>query len=195
MSKKKEKRLTSIVILGLFIAMIAVIAVSGTYAKYTTKFEGTDTATIAKWDVSVTGMSGTSIDLFKTIKDTGGSADETDVASAKMIAPGTSGSFNIVLTNASDVPAKYTIAFEETNPLGANIVYSVNGTDCASLSACGIDETDIAMTNGTATIPVAWRWVYDDDNDVQDTTVGTNAKTASDRTVTVKVTLNVTQVD
>ncbi|MBR3229950.1 MAG: hypothetical protein IKF91_03890 [Bacilli bacterium] len=195
MSKKKEKRLTSIVILGLFIAMIAVIAVSGTYAKYTTKFEGTDTATIAKWDVSVTGISSSSIDLFKTIKDTGGTNNETDVAAAKMIAPGTSGSFNIVLTNQSDVPAKYTVSFEETNPLGAKIVYSVNGTDCASLAACGIDETAVAMTNGSATIPVAWRWEYDDDNDTQDTTVGVNAKTAADKTVTVKATLNVTQVD
>ena len=48
----KDNKLVKIFLISLLIVMVGLILVSGTYAKYTTKFTGSDTATVAKFKVS-----------------------------------------------------------------------------------------------------------------------------------------------
>ena len=60
----KDNKLVKIFLISLLIVMVGLILVSGTYAKYTTTFTGSDTATVAKFKVSSNTTAGT-FDLFK----------------------------------------------------------------------------------------------------------------------------------
>ena len=109
---KKNNKLGKFVAFVLLITIIAVILVASTYAKYTTSKDLEAVATVAKWSIKLGGKDITQnetviFDLFTTVKDTDGN-DETDV-SANRIAPGTQGSFDVELENASEVTAKYNI--------------------------------------------------------------------------------------
>ena len=113
MEKNKTMKM---ILITLLIAMIALILVSSTYAKYTSSASGSATARVAKWSFNVgknndiVTTNTFTFNLFDTINDTNGTDKETDVVSAnadKVIAPGTSGSFDLVLENKSETSAKY----------------------------------------------------------------------------------------
>ena len=112
----KKNKLSTIMVLGLFLVMICVISVAGTYAKYTSTVTGTDTATIAKWAWSINnetlakGVQTYTLDLFDTINEADTTTTESDVTSG-MIAPGTGGKTEVTITNNSDVNATYCSLF------------------------------------------------------------------------------------
>lgn len=205
MEKREEKRnnLAIVAVVLLLLVMVCVIMLSRTYAKYTSKVSGEDTATIAKWawEINDVGLESTTttytLNLFSTVNDTGNTAAETDVAESKMIAPGTEGKFEVKIENLSDVNAKYSVAFTETNPLDAKIVYSTDGTTYKEVSELNVTDKEIAKTNGSDTFTVYWKWVFDESEsqDTADTNVGFSAAQASDRTVKVKADLTFVQVD
>ena len=190
--------------------------VGSTFAKYTSTASGSDTARVAKWsikvedtEIAVTGDAPTvAFDLFGTIKDTAG-ADEADVdldgilGEAQVIAPGTSGSFQLDIENLSEVNAKYTITLTETNASNIPLQYSVDGTtwkdSIAELTMTALTDVAIAMETGTSSQTVFWRWVFEGttegahagQTDATDTTLGVGG-TAS---VTITATITATQVD
>lgn len=196
-----KKKLSIFTTFGLLLAIVCVITIAGTYAKYITTITGTDSATVAKWAWKIgnanlsSGDTTYTLDLFSTIKDSNGTANETDVKSGKYIAPGTSGSFVIEVTNNSDVNATYAVAFTETNTLGAHIEYSADdGETWGTVSTLNVSTTNIAMGE-KKTVPIKWKWVYSTDatQDSADTSVGFNAATAT--TVQVQAVLTLTQAD
>lgn len=179
MEKNKVSKLVAVVLL---LVMIALVLVSGTYAKYTSSASGSDTARVAKWSFTVgedniTTSDSFKFDLFKTINEEDGSKVETDVVSAnsdKVIAPGTSGSFDLELTNDSEVTAQYAIDYTVTNEKNIPVKFSVDGgqnweTDLADVLLG--DETKLAP-KANKTIKVQWKWDYSGD-DSKDTTLGT----------------------
>ena len=136
------------------------------------------------------------------VKDTDGN-DETDV-SANRIAPGTQGSFDVELENASEVTAKYTVTFESQNASNIPVEFSVDGgttwkTDIEELTLTDVLEAG-AKTSTTESPKISWRWIFErgtEDsektiNNENDTALGT-AKTAP--TVTVTAHLVAEQVD
>lgn len=178
MGKNKTMKM---ILITLLIAMIALVLVSGTYAKYTSSASGSDTARVAKWSFTVGGTdivaeNTFTFDLFKTIKDTDGKT-ETDVVSAnadKVIAPGTSGSFDLVLENKSETSAKYGITYTVTNTASIPVQFSVNGKDWTDNLANVVEsdtDTKLAANNGTKTITIQWKWAYDGD-DTTDVNLG-----------------------
>lgn len=191
----KENKLVKFTSLVMFMALFAIVMVSGTYAKYSSSASGTDAATVAKWDikagkagqeVSITGSDATvGFELFDTILDTNGEA-ETDVLAGR-IAPGTQGAFELSIKNDSEVDAEYTVDFTVS---GAEVPLEFrvnNGAWTSSLSS--ISAVRLAK-NASTTAKVEWRWVFDG-NDVTDTALGT----ADSKNVQVKATLAVSQVD
>ena len=209
----KKNRTLRVSALLLALTLITTCLVGGTFAKYTSSTTGSDTATVAKWSFKVNGAEFAvapeeelTFDLFKTILDTG-SAAEIDVKNGKLIAPGTSGSFDLKVTNDSEVNAKFTVALAETNASNVPLQYSVdNGTtwkdSIADLTMSGLTDQAIDM-GATKTVTVLWRWVFEgttppgahaDQTDVTDTALGIAARTAAP-TVTITATLTATQVD
>lgn len=187
-----------IAVIVLALTLITACLLGSTFAKFTTTTAGTSTATVATWDweindATATGSSFT-FDLFATVKEEDGTTAESDVASGK-IAPGTGGSFAVVIANLSDVNGTYSIAFTETNASNLPIEYSTDGGTTWSSTVSDIDVTDeaIAMTSGTDTVTVQWRWAFyvSDTQDGTDTTAGI----AGTATVAVTATATFTQVD
>lgn len=179
--------------------MFTMCFVGGTFAKYTSSATSTDSATVAKWSFKVgetdIATSDTfTFDLFKTVKDTGG-ADEADInpAGGSIIAPGTQGSFDLVLTNASQVTAQYAIDYTVTNTGNIPVKFSVDGgntwTDTLN-DVVASDETTLTVGSEAKTITVQWKWDFNG-NDTTDTTLG------KDGTATLEVLAKVTatQVD
>ena len=205
--------------------LVAVVAVgtyfvSGTYAKYTSHVTGTDTAKVAKWaweindDALANNTTIYTLDLFRTaVKDSNGTDTETDMASTThMVAPGTSGSFQIKVENLSEVDANYSVDFTEIKGSAvsdAAIEYSLNGSTYAGINSLDQAVEELVNTNGTKTITVYWRWLYQvnegteaepvyTNRDDADTAVGfaaANAATDADRTITITADVTLTQVD
>lgn len=159
----KKNKTMSLIAIALLIAMIALILVSGTYAKYTSSTTGTATARVAKWSITfggndITASNTFTFNLFDTINDTKDGSTETDVTSAgsdKVIAPGTTGSFEVQLTNASEVSAECSVDYTVVNNNNIPIEFSTDGTNWSTTLA------DVAATNIAAgtptTVKIQWR--------------------------------------
>lgn len=107
MKKNKMMRAAS----GLLIAtLLTTSVIAGTFAKYTTSADGTDTARVAKWGVEIkstgelfnTSYTKTDSNAASTITDSVVSSKSTGSDAEKVIAPGTSGS--LTTTTISGTP-------------------------------------------------------------------------------------------
>ena len=125
----KRNKLFIAGLVTVFVALVSLTLVSSTWAKYTTTKTGSDTAKVAKWEVSVVdkGESSFNFGLFDTINDTLTHSDEEHVADG-LIAPGTEGQFTITLNAENEVTTNYTINFTVTKTNASlPIKFSTNG--------------------------------------------------------------------
>lgn len=217
MRKNKTMRLAS----GLLVAVLLTTSIiSGILAKYTSSATGSDTATAANWSFQVNGTdiadsTSFDIDLFRTVYDSDGETEETDIADvAKLIAPGTSGSFEIHLKNASEVTADYSLSLEVEGDIPLQFAVKgidtdESGEDFEGLSTFSLSEVDGWLNRDSdltwssdpespmaieeeKTVTVYWQWPYyvSDDTDEADTESGM----AGD-SITVSATITATQHD
>ena len=210
--KKKNYNSIKIFAILLLLVMLVLMLIVGTYAKYTTKVEGSDSSVVAKWawQINDTDVSKSdtefSFNLFDTIKDTDGN-NETDLKTTK-IAPGTKGGFEIKVENLSEVNANYNLTLKETKGQDisdAKIEYSIIGTDKATdwttdINTFNLTNTLLDMETGSNTLTVYWRWAYSpsETQDDADTAVGflaANSASDANKTITIEAKLNFTQVD
>ena len=198
-TRKRSSMMVRLVAALAVTMMFTMCFVGGTFAKYTSSATGTDSATVAKWDIKVGGTNIATndtftFDLFKTIKDSNGTADETDMSSVDgtIIAPGTRGSFDIVIKNDSQVNATYAIDYTVTNTNNIPVKFSVDGTNWFD-DINYLDVRSVAINMGdTATVTVQWMWEFERiDGDTQDTTLGS----AASATLTVSAAVSAIQVD
>lgn len=197
MKKNTMMRVASALLVAV---LMTTCAISGTFAKYISTGTGFDTARVAEWDIKLEGeeMANTfTFDLFNTVKDSNGTDNETDVEIGQgetIIAPGTSGSFEINLKNDSEVNAKYAVAYTVTNANNIPVEFSVDGGTTWNKNLAALNATDVALAMGaSADVTVEWRWVYfvDEATDTTDTTLGLGGSA----TIRVDATVTVTQVD
>ena len=205
------------------VTLLSTGLISGTLAKYTSTTNASSTATVAKWSFllgnsnnltaenDITGTPSWNFNIFDTVKDSN-STEEEHVANKK-IAPGTSGSVDLYLENASEVAAKYSIKFECTNNDNIPLKYALVAANAAmpassaadwKSSIADLDKTDIELAAATTEATtdeenyrLYWKWEFDDDSvtkktDVTDLALGI-AETAP--TATIKATVTATQVD
>lgn len=207
-----KNRSMKIAVLVLALALLTSCFVGSTFAKYTSSASGSDSATVAKWSISVEGTEiavvgdpqTITFDLFNTINEEDTTSEEENVAAEK-IAPGTGGSFTLDIVNNSEVDATYTVTFNVTNagvdhdnnPETPNITvpleFKVGAGEWKS-TLDNVSATDIAMKNAEntddeASVVVSWRWAYDG-NATNDTALG--IKTPA---VEVSATVNVDQAN
>lgn len=194
MKKNIAMRVASLV---LMCTIVTSCFVSSTFAKYTSSIDATGTATVAKWDLSVNGTDviGTetkpTFDLFATINDTKGGADETDVADKK-IAPGTQGSFNFKIKNTSEVSMSYTVTCTMTNSNSIPIKFSDDGGATWTDSIDDINVSgNILYTDANKEVTtgdILWKWDFEvnDSQNTSDTALG-SMSTAPQITLTAKI--------
>lgn len=212
MKKNKTMRLAS----GLLVAvLLTTCAISGTFAKYTTGDDATDSARVAKFGVTVTATSNSAFKEEYAQKD-----DALKVAveaDTYVLAPGTEGVFTKVeLEGTPEVAVKVTYDAELTL---AN--WTVDATDYCPIEI-KVNETTIkkatmaelkaaveAAIDGYSkeyepgkdlstvdadNLAISWRWAYEGEgnDNVKDTALG-DAATAA--TIKLDVITTVTQID
>ncbi len=190
----------------MMVRLLAVIAVTmmftmcfvgGTFAKYTSSATGTDSATVARWDIKVNSANIAitdtfTFDLFKTITDSDQTSPENDMnpVDGSIIAPGTSGKFDIVIKNDSQVNATYAIDYSVTNTKNIPVQFSIDGTTWKT-DINDLDVAGVAINIGEEkTVTVQWKWIFDGDDTI-DTPLGAEATA----TLTVEARVTATQVD
>lgn len=178
-------------------ALLSTCAISSTFAKYTSESTGTDSARVAKWDILFGGETTMNerfeFDLFDT---TYGHATSPSVKSSKddkVIAPGTQGSFALVIKNGSEVTATYAIDYTVTNSASIPVKFSVDGTTWTD-NLANVTATALAM-GSSKTITIQWKWDYEDTADSSRDENDTNLGTAGTDTLTVSAKVTATQVN
>lgn len=109
-----------------------------TFAKYTETVSGTDSARVAHFDFDAEGLGadGTVINLFNTVYDpqvAGTNPENKGTDGVKLLAPGTSGYFDLRFTDKSEV---------------------------ATILACTIDETNVGITLDGDTVATSVPIIY-----------------------------------
>lgn len=183
------------VIVLLIVVMITGILVSSTIAKYTTSFTGSDTARVAKFSVSATGITAGAVDLFET--SYGSTSVVTSSDTDNVVAPGTAGSVSISFTNDSEVPIALSGAtLSETNLDSIPIVYSLDNVTYYAAGNSTLNSALSSALSGTlaagasmgSPVVVYWKWVFyvDASGDATDTALGLDG--TAEVTTTIEVT-------
>ena len=181
MKKNKMMRIASVLLVAV---LLSTCTISGTFAKYASTASQTATASVATWDIDFDGDNDESkdfaFDLFATIVDTVDGNTDSEVATGK-IAPGTKGSFDIVLKNSSEVDAKFKVAFKNNlDGVPLTFTYKIDTETYTTDTFVNIDM------NATKTVTVSWEWAFGE-------TVDDNAHSGKSPSVTATVTVE--QVD
>lgn len=185
-SKKK-------VLIVLAILLIILLAFIGgqAYAKYVSEVRGNGIAEIATWDFKVNGES-EQVDEISLV-----STCNNETLVDNKIAPGTAGSFNIIVdATDSDVGINYNITFTEEENKPENLKFFYDDKEYNSIKDLEEDLYGTINTNDgnkARTLNIKWEWPYqtgtnEDEiakNDLIDTK---DAKTIQNYTFSVVVT-------
>ena len=213
MKKNMMLRTASVLLIAV---LMSTCAISGTFAKYVTSTEGTDSARVAKWGFEPVAMDIPG--LFDKVYDAD-AADYTVQSEVDVIAPGTQGSaqFAFAYDEANGINAPevdYTFVVDTTGSScdasiqdNANIQWKLDSGDwvtwtelIAAIEALDGDKDyeagELPAAFGTAdnTHTIYWRWVFTTGNesDVKDTSMG-NADELANVKIVIKITA--TQID
>ena len=218
---KKTKFMRAALLL-LVLTLITSCFVGGTFAKYTTSGNGTDTARVAKFGVRVNGNGNLFAKEYAKTDASFTLATNSVVSTEKnVVAPGTSGEMTkMTLTGTPEVAVRVSYTGEAklegwivNDEFYCPLVVKVNDTeikmdtqitsakqfaDAINDAIKGYSRDYIAGTD-LSTIPndslkISWSWGFDGDN-VNDTVLGDAAADDNASSITVKVTTTVTQID
>lgn len=206
-----------------------------TLAKYSSTATGSDTATVAKWNVIIDGTSfdsvtETNMSIFGQAYDIETKTEEYirqsslyggdlggDWEKVSIVAPGTIGVADLVITNSSDVTASINVSFEEV--LGGYILSAYSSSDvrlpflyyvgtesvnsietaadiptsnwCNEISEVNSALSTIRLAAGASTtIRIFWQWPFYVSDAQNSTDTSLTAKEME-----LKATVTATQVD
>ena len=186
MSKKK----TALLVICLLLAIILSFMIGKTFSKYVSEVKGTGTAEIANWVFKVNGKE----DVVQNVNLLSTYHNETLINNK--VAPGTSGSFNIVVdATGSEVGVDYAIEFLNESQKPQNLIFIYEDKPYTTIQDL---EKDLSGTinandeNKIRTITINWEWQYEtgenaneiDQNDIIDTN---NAKQLENYTFDIHV--------
>ena len=162
MTRKKKVLIVLVILAVILLAFIGGQA----YAKYVSQVRGNGVAEVATWSFKVNGQNEQveEINLAST-------CDNETLVDNK-IAPGTSGSFNIIVdATGSEVGINYNIVFTEEENKPQNLKFEYNDTEYNSIKDL---EDDLSGTinandeNKTRTLNVKWKWDYETGSDPEE---------------------------
>lgn len=219
----KKNKMFILGLLTLFVAVLSLSLVSGTYAKYVTSESGSDSARVAKWGVVVTGTADTFKETYEKDDNNFTLAANTVVSTEKVVAPGTSGSM-VAFTITGTPEVAVNVKFEGRLELGDKWVVSgstyycpieikvgdttFKGMDYANADAFEaavnakiaeyskdyVAGTDLSTIDADAPA-ISWAWAFTGNDDVKDTYLGDQAAASNAATISLSVTVTVTQID
>lgn len=217
----KKTKLMRAALLLLVLTLITSCFVGGTFAKYTTSAEGSDTARVAKWGVVITANGGTFANTYATdTENVAGTIANSVVSANKVVAPGTKGNMvGMTITGTPEVAVSVSYAanfkvegwivgdkfycplqikvgsttIDGTRFTSADLFENAVNTEISTYSKNYAAGTDLSTASVT-TPSVSWEWPFsvNEADDANDTALG-NLETAP--TVSLTVTTTVDQID
>lgn len=190
MTKKKSGKTMRLAGLLLVLVLVTSCFVGGTFAKYVTSDEATDTARVAKFGVAVTANGSTFAETYATDDSTATTITDSVVSTDKVVAPGTKGDMTkMTLSGTPEVAVE--VKYEATVTLNDKwvgdtsgsyycpLIIKVGGTEIKGLDYSDATEfaaavktaidgctakyapgTDLSTT--TVTVPsVSWEWPFE----------------------------------
>lgn len=158
MSRKKKVILSVAILSCILLAFIG----GQSFSKYVSEVRGDGMAEVATWNFKVNGQK----EQVQTIQLSSTCNNETLVNNK--IAPGTSGSFNIIIDGTgSDVGINYDIQFTSESAKPTNLKFIYNNQEYDSIANL---ETDLSGTiyandeNKAKTLTIDWKWDYETGN-------------------------------
>lgn len=174
MNKNSKSR--KIILMAIMLVLTILLGIIGgiTYAKYYTKIDGTGNAEIARWSFKAN-------DETKTIADIKlNNTYNENKLEKNTIAPGTKGSFDIVIdTTGADVAVDYEVKFDNEKNKPTNLEFTYEDTTSNTLK--GLEDVLVGRIGvkeqRTKTLTIYWNWDFEtgtnnseiSNNDVIDT--------------------------
>lgn len=158
LTKKKK----AIILLAIVATILLSFAGGQAYAKYMTEVKGEGMAEVATWNFRVNGQKEQvqSIHLAST-------CDNETLVDHK-IAPGTSGSFNIMVDGTgSDVGIRYNISFSNESNKPNNLKFEYENVEYDSIQELQDNLSGVINANDenkTRTLTIKWKWNYETGN-------------------------------
>lgn len=179
-----------LIIISIILAIILSFLGGKTFSKYIAEVKGSGTAEVASWSFKVNGKD----DIVQAINLLSTCNDETLIDNK--IAPGTSGTFDIVVdATGSDVGVNYKVQFLNENQKPQNLKFIYEDEEYSTIQELQENLTGTINANDeekTRTITINWEWAYQtgsnqteiNNNDIIDTE---DAKNISNYTFDVNV--------
>lgn len=220
---KKSSLMIRVAAILATVCLFTACFVGGTFAKYVTSGNGSDDARVAKWGVTVTGTADTFKETYEKTDGSFTLAANTVVSTEDVVAPGTSGSMAaFTITGTPEVAVN--VKFAGTLELGDKwkdaddnyycpIEIKVGDTTFKGRDYASADEFETAVKDKIATYTkdyeankdlstigvdapaISWTWAFEGNDDVKDTYLGDQAAAGNAATITLDVTVTVTQID
>lgn len=162
--------------MALTLTLVTACLLGGTMARYVTEVSGSATAAVAAWSFKANEKDGT--ENFTLNLGDSRTAYKTEDIKDKMIAPGTTGQFDIVIDGTgSEVGIDYSVAIAAATgtTLPEDMVFSTGKItadnageklDMFEIADGNIDYADTSVNADAMkkTITVYWSWAFDADN-------------------------------
>lgn len=147
-------------IVGVTLAgIVAGVFINNTFSKYTNKVVGDGETEIAKWSFKVNQQT----EEFATIK-LAETYDKATLQNGK-IAPGTKGSFDIVIdATDSEVAVKYEVDFQNETNKPTNMIFKSGNKTVSTieeLESVLTDTINADDANKVRTLTINWEWPYE----------------------------------
>lgn len=168
----KNKSISKFVAIVLLITMLTIIAIAGTYAKYTSSFNGTGKVATADWNITLSseGSEGTYSQTF-------------ELEASDKIYPGGSGKLGtITVKNGSNI-VKAKIANVEISEIKVDNVE--NPIQNLTIQKPDVTSQTAIEPSQTSTFDINYNWTYSEEED---------ETLYAEKVVTFKVTVTVDQV-
>lgn len=154
--KEKFKKGVAYSAILLSVATIGVVG-GNTYSKYFTKIDGEGNAEIARWSFRANNTS-TVMEKIQL-----NNVYNTNILKNKTIAPGTNGSFDIILdATGADVAIDYAVTFDNLVNKPTNMKFTYGNKTSDTLK--GLEDVlkgRIALNDArTKTLTIKWSWDY-----------------------------------
>lgn len=156
--KKSKKRIFLFALLLLLLIVIILIR-GNSYSKYVTQVDGKGVIQVAKWAFLVNGQTAsiTNLNLAQTY--------HSDTLVSNRIAPGTRGSFDIVIdTTGAEVGINYDVVFSNESNKPQNLLFTYDGHTSSSIKELEAFLTGTIAANSTEkvkTMTIEWNWPYE----------------------------------
>lgn len=219
------KKFTSrFAIIMVALMLVTCIFVGGTYAKYVTSGDGSDTARVAQFGVNVETTGEAFATSYEKHDNSFTLSANSVVSNEKVIAPGTDGTFaGFTITGTPEVAVRVTFEDCQFNLTGwedadgnyyCPLEITVGATTLVGLDYSSIAEfkaavenainaythdyeagTDLAAATSTDNPVISWSWAFEGNDDVNDTYLGDQAAAGNPSTVELVLNCKVTQID